>query len=226
MRYLACLVLLLAPVVAVPAAQAHVPGRAAGAHTSANHYGPFLVVSGTRAVLAGVTDHRSPAQFAAMLRDHPGLQVLELRDCPGTLDDLANLQLGRMIRAVGLETHVPVGGSVRSGAVELFLAGATRRIDDKAEFAVHAWMDEDGLEAGDHGADSPINRRYLAYYREMGMTASQAAAFYAMTNSVPFSGARWLTADEMRGWVENGHDQPRAAAVPMLAYLDLGPALP
>ena len=55
-----------------------------------------------------------------------------------TEDDGANLRLGRMIRARGIATYVPAGGSVRSGGVELFLAGARRFADPDAEFAVHA----------------------------------------------------------------------------------------
>ena len=68
-------------------------------------------------------------------------------------------------------------------------------------------------------ADSPVHARYLAYYREMGMSAEEAARFYAMTNSVPFEDARWLTGAEMRKWLASD------AAKPRLAYLDLGPAL-
>ena len=156
----------------------------------------------------------------AMLRDFPGLATLAFVECPGTYDDRANLALGRMIRAAGLAAWVPEGGSVRSGAVELVLAGASVRIDDGAEFAVHAWEDEDGFEADDYAADSPENRKYLAYYREMGMSAEQAASFYAMTNSVPFEDARWLGGAEMRAWI-GGDD----GAAPRLAYLDLEPAL-
>ena len=190
-------------------------------------YGPFRVVDGTRAALLGITDHRSPQQFAAMLRDYPGLATLELVECPGTFDDLANLRLGRMIRAAGIATHVPRHGSVRSGAVELFIAGAGRRIEDGARFAVHAWMDESGMEATDYASAAPEHRKYLAYYREMGMAAEKAEAFYWMTNSVPFEQARWLDAAEMRGWVRT---QEQAAPLPRLAYLglaelDLGPAL-
>jgi hypothetical protein len=185
-------------------------------------YGPFRVLDERRAALTGITDGASPTQFAAMLRDHPQIATLEMLDCPGTLDDLANLELGRMIRHAGLATHVPAGGSVRSGAVELFFAGTIRRIDDGAEFAVHAWEDEAGLEATDFAADAPENRKYLAYYHEMGMDAGQAAAFYAMTNSVPFERALWLDAAEMRRWLPEA--QP--AADPELAYLDLSPALP
>jgi hypothetical protein len=136
-----------------------------------------------------------------MLRAYPGVSLLELIECPGTEDDRANLKLGRMIRAHGIATLVPAGGSVRSGGVELFLAGARRMAEPSAEFAVHSWADEDGREARDYPADAPENRAYLDYYREMGMDPSQAAAFYAMTNSVPFREAKWLTGKEMARWV-------------------------
>jgi len=164
-------------------------------------YGPFRVLDETRAALVDVTGERTPAEFTAMLRDHPAIGVIEMFDCPGTEDDRANLRLGRMIHARGIATHVPEGGSVRSGAVELFLAGARRSAEPGAEFAVHAWMDQDGLEPGDYAADAPENRAYLDYYRAMGMSAGEAAAFYAMTNSVPNADARWLSAGELRQWV-------------------------
>lgn len=185
-------------------------------------YGPFRVLGDGRAALVDVTDARSPVQFAAMLRDYPSLRTLELVECPGTDDDRANLRLGRMIRKVGMATHVPNGGSVRSGAVELFLAGAERVIDDGAEFAVHSWMDENGREASDFAANAPEHRTYLAYYREMGMEAAQAERFYAMTNSVSFDDAKWLGAEEMRGWLEQRPNTP----APRLAYLDLDTRLP
>ncbi|MFV0643064.1 MAG: alpha/beta hydrolase [Sphingomonadaceae bacterium] len=163
-------------------------------------FGPFRVVDGNRAALVGVTDAKSPGQFAAMLQAYPGITTLEMIECPGTAHDRANLRLGRMIRAAGIATHVPQGGSVRSGAVELFLAGTSRTMDDGAEFAVHSWMDIYGRQAGDFSADAPQNRAYLDYYRDMGMTSETAKDFYAMTNSVPFSKARWLDAAAMRQW--------------------------
>lgn len=185
-------------------------------------YGPFEVIDEATAALVDVTDNASPAQFAAMLSAHPGLRVLQMVDCPGTEDDVANLRLGRMIRAAGLGTAVPRGGSVRSGAVELFLAGVDRHIDAGAEFAVHAWQDESGQQPADYAADAPENRRYLTYYREMGMDAGQASAFYAMTNSAPFEQPLWLTGKEMAKWVGSQPTHPQ----PKLVYLDLGPALP
>jgi len=179
---------------------AALPGYAAPV-TRGAAYGPFRVLDDGRAALVGATDERSPGAFLAMLAAHPGIATLELVECPGTEDDRANLRLGRLIRARGLATHVPDGGSVRSGAVELFLAGVHHSAEADAEFAVHAWADEDGREATDYPASAPENRAYLAYYREMGMSAGEAAAFYAMTNSVPNASARWLTAAEMGRWV-------------------------
>jgi len=164
-------------------------------------FGPFRVLDATRAALVDVTDSASPAQFAAMVKAYPGISLIEMIECPGTEDDRANLRLGRMIRARGIATLVPAGGSVRSGGVELFLAGARRIADPAAEFAVHSWADEEGREARDYPADAPENRAYLDYYRDMGMAPAQAQAFYAMTNSVPFSDAKWLSGAEMARWV-------------------------
>ncbi|MEM6493124.1 MAG: alpha/beta hydrolase [Pseudomonadota bacterium] len=164
-------------------------------------YGPFLVLDEARVAMIGSTDSASPHQFDAMMRDFPGLQTLELIEAPGTTNDIANLALGRRIRAAGLATFVPRWGSVRSGAVEIFLAGKTRRIAPGAQFAVHAWLDNYGREPQDFAPDDPANQLYLDYYTEMGMNEARAKAFYAMTNSVPHASAKWLRADEMRDWI-------------------------
>lgn len=186
---------------AVGGGERFVPARTAAVPTGIAAYGPFRVLDQTRAALVGVTDARSPAAFAAMMSAFPQIAHLEMVECPGTEDDRANLRLGRMIRAAGIATWVPMGGSVRSGGVELFLAGVQRHADAKAEFAVHAWIDVDGREAGDYAASAPENAKYLAYYRQMGLSEAEARAFYAMTNSVPHDGARWLDGTEMARWV-------------------------
>ena len=163
-------------------------------------YGPFRVLDYRRVALVGETDATTPGYFRAMMRDFPDLEQLDMVECPGTRDDRANLQVGRMIRAAGLVTHVPAVGSVRSGAVELFLAGVERDIAQGAEFAVHSWMDAYGREADDFAMHAQENRQYLDYYREMGMSAEQARSFYAFTNSVPHARALWLDASDMRRW--------------------------
>lgn len=202
---------------AQPAATRHAKPAVYAERADLASYGPFRVLDLQTASLVAATDASSPAWFAALLRDYPGIATLRFDEYPGTYDDRANLALGRMIRAAGIAAYVPDDGSVRSGAVELALAGASLTIEDGAEFAVHAWLDEGGYEATDYSADSPESRRYLDYYREMGMDEAEAVSFYAMTNSVPFESARWLDGREMRDWVHRAEP-----AAPRLAYLDLG----
>lgn len=168
-------------------------------------YGPFAVTSATSAMMIGPTDSASPFLFDAMLRDFPALARLDMIEAPGTSNDIANLAVGRRIRAAGIATHVPEGGSVRSGAVELFLAGSNRTMADSAQFAVHSWLDNHGREADDFSPDHPAHRLYLDYYVEMGMSEAQAREFYAMTNSVPHESALWLAASDMRPWVAESH---------------------
>ncbi|QXF10836.1 MULTISPECIES: alpha/beta hydrolase [Sphingopyxis] len=164
-------------------------------------FGPFAVVNGTTARMSGDVDGATPRQFAAMLAAFPGVRRLEMIDCPGSLDEEANLILARAIRRAGLETVVPSGGSVRSGAVELWLAGSTRRAAPDAEFGVHSWADEYGREAKDYPASDPVHAEYIGLYREMGMDDAHARAFYALTNATPFDQVRYLTRDDMARFV-------------------------
>ena len=164
-------------------------------------FGPFSVIDGATVRMAGDVTSATPRQFAAMLAAFPGLKRLEMVDCPGSLDEEANLILARAIRRAGMETVVPAGGSIRSGAVELWLAGVTRRAAPDAEFGVHSWADEYGREANDYPANDPVHAEYLGYYREMGLNDAKARAFYALTNSTPFDEVRYLTRDDMARFV-------------------------
>ena len=164
-------------------------------------FGPFAVVARDRVELNGSIESDTPAQFASMLRAYPGIRQIDMVDCPGTGDDEANLALARMVRKAGIATFVPDNGSVRSGGVELFLAGAKRRAAPNAEFAVHSWLDEDGLEPDDYADTDPVNREYVEYYREMGMSDDKAKAFYAMTNSVGHDDALYLGRRDIAAYI-------------------------
>lgn len=164
-------------------------------------FGPFSVIDAATVRMAGDVTSATPRQFAAMMAAFPELKRIEMIDCPGSLDEDANLALARAIRRAGLETVVPSGGSVRSGAVELWLAGATRRAAPDAEFGVHSWADEYGREANDYPADDPVHADYIGLYRELGMDAVKAREFYALTNATPFDEVRYLTRADMARFV-------------------------
>lgn len=164
-------------------------------------FGPFAVVDASTVRMAGDVTSATPRQFAAMLAAFPGLKRIEMVDCPGSLDEDANLALARAIRRAGMETVVPSGGSIRSGAVELWLAGATRSAAPDAEFGVHSWADEYGREANDYPANDPVHAEYLGLYRELGMDAAKAREFYALTNATPFDQVRYLTRADMARFI-------------------------
>ena len=177
------------------------PALAAPAGRAQAHFGPFAVIDATTVRMEGDVTAATPRQFAAMMAAFPALKRIEMVDCPGSLDEDANLSLARAIRRAGMETIVPSGGSVRSGAVELWLAGVTRRAAPDAEFGVHSWADEYGREANDYPESDPVHAEYLNYYREMGMDDARARAFYALTNATPFDDVRYLTRDDMARFV-------------------------
>ncbi|MEH6789800.1 hypothetical protein [Parasphingorhabdus sp.] len=173
------------------------PAARAKPAAAIDEFGPFRVVATDTVEMSGTVDSYTPDLFHRMLVRYPGIKRIEMIDCDGSVDEQANLKLARMIRRAGISTHVPAHGSVRSGAVELFLAGLSRSAHPQAEFIVHSWIDEDGREANDFPASDPVHAEYLDYYAEMGVPAPMAKAFYALTNSVPFSEQLRLSQSDM-----------------------------
>lgn len=165
-------------------------------------FGPFVVLNDRVAALVGTTDSESLKQFGRMMSAYPDIDQLNFIDSPGTIDDVSNLKLGRMIRASGISTHVPSNGSARSGAVDLFIAGVRRTMDKGARFAVHCWSDSLGRGPYDFREHDPVNELYLNYYMDMGMSHDKSHQFYAMTNSVPNTTAFWFGPEEMQKWID------------------------
>ncbi len=160
-------------------------------------FGPFTVVSATTVQMNGITDVATPNQFRRLLAHYPDVNRIEMLDCPGTENDDANLEVARMIRRAGIATHVPADGSIRSGGVELFLAGVRRSYDHGAEFGVHSWQDGDGQEARDVPANDPIHVAYVNYYQEVGLPPQTAREFYAFTNRTAFNAIHYMTELEL-----------------------------
>jgi hypothetical protein len=160
-------------------------------------FGPFTIINAAEAQLNGVTDEATPSQFRQMIKAYPTIKRISMIDCPGTENDDANLEVARMIRKAGISTHVPADGSVRSGGVELFLAGLKRTYEKGAQFGVHSWIDEDGMQASDVTANDPINAAYIGYYQEVGLPPHTARAFYAFTNQTAFNDIHYMSEQEL-----------------------------
>ncbi len=161
-------------------------------------FGPFRVVANDRVELIDAIDGNTPAAFASLLKAFPQVRQIDMIECPGSEDDDANLDLARMVRNAGIATHVPATGSIRSGGVELFLAGVQRTISPGAEIGVHSWQDSDGFEATDFAANDPVHTPYISFYRDMGLSDAQARAFYEFTNrAASFDDVHYMTKAEV-----------------------------
>jgi hypothetical protein len=160
-------------------------------------FGPFIVIDARTVELRGATDADSPAQFQAMLARYPNIRLIRMIDCAGTMDDEANFAVARMIRARNINTFVPKNGSIRSGGVELFVAGVRHSAELGAEFGVHSWRDEDGNEAGTTPSDDPVHAEYINYYTAMGLPAQTARDFYAFTNATRHAALHYMTPAEL-----------------------------
>lgn len=160
--------------------------------------GQFELIAEDTISFSGEVDSHSPENFARMLKHNPAVTTLELHDVAGTIDDIANFRLARMIRNAGITIYVPSYGSVRSGGIELFAAGARRIAEPGAEFLVHSWQDDAGYEAGDYPLSDPIHQEYLRFYREMGLADDDAKGFYLLTNSAPFHKVLKLSLNDLQ----------------------------
>ncbi len=160
-------------------------------------FGPFAVVDAKTVELYGTIDVNSPAEFRNLVAAYPSVSLIRMVECPGTLDDQANFEVARMVRARGMATLVPAKGSVRSGGVELFLAGVKRTAEPGAEFGVHSWQDDEGHQAKDAPADDDTASEYVNYYKAMGLAVDTAQAFYAFTNKTAFENIHYMTPAEL-----------------------------
>lgn len=127
-----------------------------------------IYVEGDVAFLSGLLTSRLPQQLKEALSDHPNVTDLVLVDVPGSNDQLATMEAARMIRHLGLNTHIAQTGYVLSGGVDLFLGGVERTIGAGAGVGVHSWRDTQNW-GDDINLADPVHASYVNFYLEMGV---------------------------------------------------------
>ncbi|MEM9577484.1 MAG: alpha/beta hydrolase [Pseudomonadota bacterium] len=148
--------------------------------------------SGNAVILRGEIDGRSQQLLESFLSQNEDITTLVLQNIGGSVDDEANLQFGRAVRSLGLNTRVPANGMVASGGTDLFLAGVERRLDPGACVGVHEWATYAST-ASDLSRDDPVHDEYLVYYDDIGIDR----AFYWFTlEAAPAESMYWMTAQD------------------------------
>jgi secreted trypsin-like serine protease len=161
--------------------------------TSPTEQALTLQVDGTRAIFRGVIDSSTPAKVQSLIDNNPEVKVIVLAYGPGSDDDAANLQAARLVYQAGLGTCVPENGEIYSGAVDFYLAGVVRRLEDTAIVGVHSWATGDGIEGSALPMDDPEHQSYLDFYAEIGVPAD----FYWFTlQAAPAAGMYNMTAED------------------------------
>ena len=158
---------------------------------------PFSIVDGNTIRLNGVIDSNTLDAFNEVINQNPDTELLIFGIAPGSDDDDVNLQVGRRLYQLGLNTHVENNGEISSGAVDLFLAGRQRTLGSNVLVGVHSWSD--GVnEATDLPRSAPEHQLYIQYYQAVGFTAQWAEDFYFFTiNAAPAENIHWMTPAEI-----------------------------
>lgn len=156
---------------------------------------PFSIyVKNNTAYISGVLTADLPKQLTDMVKQHPNVTDIVLVDVPGTDDQEATMEGARLIRRLGLNTHIAPTGYVLSGGVDLFLGGVKRTIGAGAGVGVHAWSDEIGTVASKLNRSNPIHATYVNFYLEMGIPER---FYWFSIKAAPSNRVYFLSPEEM-----------------------------
>jgi len=163
-----------------------------------NDYGIFSSQDANTAVMNGVIGSQTPQHWDNFIAAFPNTTKMVMKDCPGSEDDTANLQVARKVRVQDLHIHLPADAEIASGAVDFYLAGTKRTRDAGSKIGVHSWSDGGNKEATDFPVGHANHQPYISYYKEMGFSAADAEAFYYFTiNAAPAADVHWMTDAEV-----------------------------
>lgn len=153
-----------------------------------------FLVKGNQAEMTGVIDSDTPKAIEKLLKEHPNLTTIVMKNVPGSMDDEANLKASLLVRQHGLNTVVPKDGMIASGGTDFFLAGVKRTVEEGAKVGVHSWASDSIDNASLLPKNDLEHKKYLDYYEAIGIPAS----FYWFTiEAAVASDMHWMTHEEM-----------------------------
>lgn len=91
-----------------------------------------FVADGDIVFLSGDIDETAPQRFAQLRAANPGLTTLVVAEAAGKQGGPGALALGRMVRDAGMTTELRSDSVAIGGAVDVFLGGVTRVMQDGA----------------------------------------------------------------------------------------------
>lgn len=162
-------------------------------------YGPFYISSDTTVFYDGTSAGRIDKNFDKMIEDYPNIQSITFSSfCPGSIDDEALYKAATKVRNNNIKTILTSESVVESGAVDLFISGASRSIESGAQIGVHSWSYGGGDDGADLAEDHEDHQMYFDFYTEMFDDDSVGIAFYWFTlESASGDDIHYMTSDEI-----------------------------
>ncbi|GAB5403169.1 MAG: hypothetical protein Aurels2KO_14000 [Aureliella sp.] len=160
----------------------------------ANYFEVEFNVTGDRAEMVGTIGTLAPARLIEVIVEHPEVRTIVMRNVPGSIDDLACFEVMRLVHKHGFIVHVPKGGVISSGGVDVYLAAKQRTAHEDSLIGIHAWGDLDGS-GSDASRDKEEHADFLKVFAEVGIPAD--FYWYSMKVASPDE-MHWMTPAERK----------------------------
>lgn len=152
-----------------------------------------LSVQNDKLYLMGELNSQTFDQVKTAVEANPNVETLVFTAMPESLDDDITFAMGRWLRQKGLNTHLTAESVIASGAVDLYLAGIERTMEDGAMLGVHSWSDG-SKEASDFPRDHEAHDLNKSYIIDLGIPEE----FYWFTiYQAPADEIYWMSEDEV-----------------------------
>ncbi len=162
-----------------------------------DRFGPFYVLNDSTVVMNGDMGSRVDQQFEKLLENYPNIRLILMEECPGSRNDEEMFKAAMMVKERGINTHLLSHGVIESGAVDFFLAGTKRTMDDGGKIGVHAWSDGNSS-ATDYPEGHEEHQVYIDYYISVGYSQQDAEAlYYFIINAASPDNIHYLTEQEI-----------------------------
>lgn len=122
-----------------------------------------LSVQGDKLYLMDLLNSKTFGQMQKTIAANPQVDTLVFTAMPGSIDDDVTFEMGRWLRTKNLNTHLTAQSVIASGAVDLFLSGVNRTMENGARLGVHSWSDgsKDAAEYPKDSQEHVLNRDYI-----------------------------------------------------------------
>ncbi len=148
-------------------------------------------------IMDGVITTNSLDDFIALDDAFPDVNLINIRECEGSLDDEINLEMSLRVHQAGINTHLLENATIQSGGVDFFLAGIKRTTDANTGIGVHSWADAVSM-ATDYPEGHEEHQAYIDYFMAIGFSQAEAEDFYYFTiYAASADDIHWMTEAEI-----------------------------